>query len=242
LSAPISTPSTPSGGRLAMIIVGGLILFAALAIMFLAIALHWVNGKRDDDGYFTTGDAHVITPTYAVTNDLDVHRGLVSLIGKDGFSRVRIQVHSDRDARVFVGVARSHDAFLYLQDSRHDVITDFDLAPFRPQYRTTRGDEPPADPAKQSFWVASATSEGRDATLDWKVESGPWTLVVMNPDSTPGVTATVNAGAQIPLIGKAAWIVTAAGLLVAALGGLLLALGLRRRRQPSSPDGSAWAA
>jgi hypothetical protein len=224
-----------------MIVVGGLILLAALAIMCLAIALHWVNGKRDDDGYFTTGDAHVVTGTYAVTNDLDVHRGLVSVIGKDGFSRVRIRVHSNRDGRVFVGVARPQDVSPSLGETRHTVLTDFSLAPFRPQYRTTSGDAPPADPARQPFWTASATSEGRDATLNWDVESGGWTLVLMNADGSPGVAATVNAGARIPLIGQAAWIVTAVGCVLLAVGGLLLALGLRRRRQPSSPDGSAWA-
>src|SRR3954470_16747936 len=136
-----------------MVIVGGLILFAAVSIMCLAIALHWVNGKRDGDGYFTTGDAHIATDAYAVTNDLDVHRGLISVIGKDGFRRVRIRVRSNRGAPVFVGVARAHDVSLYLRDTRYTRLTDFDLAPFRPHYRTTSGDEPPADPAREPFWT-----------------------------------------------------------------------------------------
>jgi hypothetical protein len=224
-----------------MVIVGGLILFVAVAILCLAIALQWVNGKHDDDGYFTTGDAHIVTDTYAVTSDLDVHRGLISLIGNDGFSRVRIRVRSDRGAPVFVGVGPSHEVSLYLRDTRYARLYDFDLAPFRPMYRTTSGDEPPADPAEQQIWTVSKVGTG-ETTLDWDVESGGWTLVLMNADGSTGVDAIVNAGAKVPIIGQLTWAVTAVGLLVLALGGLLLALGLRRRRQPSSPDGSAWAA
>jgi hypothetical protein len=224
-----------------MVIIGGLIAVFAAAILCLAIAVHWVNGKRDGDGYFTTGNARIATGTSAVTSDVDVHRGLISVIGKDGFSRVRIRVRSNRAARVFIGVARAHDVHEYLDETAHTVLTDFNLAPFRPQYRTTRGDKPPAEPAEQQIWTASATGTG-ETTLNWNVESGGWTLVLMNADGSPGVDATVNAGAQVPVIGKLAWAVTAAGLVVLAIGGLLLALGLRRRRQPSSPAGSAWAA
>ena len=64
----------------------------------------------------------------------------------------------------------------------------------------------------------------------------------MNADGSTGIDAEVDAGAQIPIIGTIAWIVTVAGVLVLALGALMLVLGLRRRPQPSSPGGSAWGA
>jgi hypothetical protein len=232
--------STPTGGRLALIVIGGMIAVLTTLILCGAIFLHWVNGKRDADGYFSTGNAQIASDTYAVTSDVDVHRGLISVIGKDGFSRVRIRVRSNHSALVFLGVARPHDVSLYLRDTRHTALTDFDLAPFRPHYRTTAGDQAPADPADQAIWTASAVGT-EQATLNWDVRSGGWTLVLMNADGSAGVDATVTAGAQVPVIGQAAWIVTAAGLAVLALGGLLIALGLRRRQQPSSPDGSAWA-
>jgi hypothetical protein len=226
-----------------MVIIGSLIAVFGVLVLCGAIALHWVNGKRDGDGYFTTGDAPLITDTYAITNDLDVHRGLISIIGKDGFSRVRLHVRSDRDAPIFVGVAPSHEASPYLSEFRHTSLTDFDLAPFRPQYSSDKGgDETPDRPAAQPFWTASATGQGRDATLDWDVESGPWELVLMNADGSEGVAATVNAGAQIPIIGQAAWAVTIAAAVILGFGVLLLLLGLRRRQQPSLPDGSAWGA
>jgi hypothetical protein len=235
----VSHSSTPSGGRLALVIIGGLVVTASVAIIAFACFLHWVNGKRDD-GYFTTGTVQVGALNHALTSDLDVHRGLVSVIGKDGFSRVRLHVRTERD--MFIGVARSLDVNDYLRDTSATRLTDFDLAPFRPYYTETVGDADPGPPGEQDIWTAKAQGSGT-LTLDWDVEPGGWTLVLMNADGSTGIDAKVDAGAQIPLIGTLAWIVTAVGLAVLALGVLMLVLGLRTRRpQPSSPGGSAWAA
>jgi hypothetical protein len=230
--------STPTGGRLALTIIGGLVLTASVAVLALAGFLHWVNGKRDD-GYFTTGTVRVGALNHALTSDLDVHRGLVSVIGKDGFSRVRLQVRTRRD--MFIGVAHSLDVNDYLRDSAYTRLTDFDLAPFRPYYTETRGDASPGAPGEQDIWTAKAQGTGA-LTLDWDVEPGGWTLVLMNADGSTGIDAEVEAGAQIPLIGTLAWVVTVTGLVVLAAGALMLVLGLRRRPRPSSPAGSAWGA
>jgi hypothetical protein len=237
----VNPSSTPSGGRLALVIIGGLVATASVAILAFAGFLHWVNGKRDD-GYFTTGTVRLEVLGPALTSDLDVHRGLVSVIGKDGFSRVRLHVRSTRSEPVFVGVARSGDVSDYLRNTGATRLSDFNLAPFKPFYTESIGDETPAAPGEQTFWTAKAQGTGT-VTLDWDVEPGGWTLVVMDAADSPGVQVTADAGAQIPLIGRLAWIVTVVGLVVLALGVLMLVLGLRRRRpQPSSPAGSAWGA
>jgi hypothetical protein len=235
----VSAPrTTPSGGRLALVIIGGLVLTASVAVLAFAGFLHWVNGKRDD-GYFTTGTVRVGAFNHALTSDLDVHRGLVSVVGKDGFSRVRLHVRTQRD--MFIGVARSLDVNDYLRDSSYTRLTDFDLAPFKPYYTETLGDANPGAPGEQDIWTAKASGTGT-LTLNWDVESGGWTLVLMNADGSTGIDAEVDAGAEIPIIGTIAWVVTVAGLLVLAIGGLMLVAGLRRRPRPSSPGGSAWAA
>ena len=64
----------------------------------------------------------------------------------------------------------------------------------------------------------------------------------MNADGSAGVDAGVSAGAKLPILGDlelAAWIAAA---LFLALGGGLLAAGLRRPPLGSSPAGSAWGA
>jgi len=230
--------STPTGGRLALIIIGGLVAFASVAILAFAGFLHWVNSQRDD-GYFTTGTVRVGALNHALTSDLDVHRGLVSIIGKDGFSRVRLHVRTGRE--MFIGVARSLEVNDYLRDTSYTRLTDFDLAPFDPYYTETVGDKEPGPPSEQDIWTAKTQGTGT-LTLDWDVEPGGWTLVLMNADGSTGIDAEVDAGAQIPIIGTIAWVVTAIGVGVLALGVLMIVLGLRRRPQPSSPAGSAWGA
>ena len=71
---------------------------------------------------------------------------------------------------------------------------------------------------------------------------GKWAIVLMNADASAGVDAAVSMGAKAGIVGKLAWIVTAAGLVVLAFGVLLIVLGTRRRELPSSPAGSAWGA
>jgi hypothetical protein len=231
--------STPTGGRLALIIIGALVATASVAIFAFAGFLHWVNSKRDD-GYYTTGTVRVGALDHALTSDLDVHRGLVSVIGKDGFSRVRLHVRAPRP--MFVGVARTHDVSAYLGDTTYTRLTDFDLAPFRPYYSGVIGDaSSPDPPGEQNIWTAKAEGTGT-LTLDWKVAPGSWTLVLMNADGSRKVDAEVDAGAQIPIIGTIAWVVTVIGLVMLAIGALMILAGLRRRPRPSSPAGSAWGA
>ena len=78
----------------------------------------------------------------------------------------------------------------------------------------TAAPPPRPRPAAQSFWAASATGSGSQA-LTWKTKSGEWSIVVMNADGSPGVSADVSAGAKIPW---ALW----AGIGVAVFGALLL--------------------
>ena len=53
----------------------------------------------------------------------------------------------------------------------------------------------PAAPAAQHIWAA----EPAPHSLHWNVQSGDWSVVVMNADGSRGVSAAVSAGAQGPL-------------------------------------------
>ena len=228
----IRTPLT--GGRLASVIAGGLILFLAAMAAVSGAALQWTTSKQDDAGYYTTGTHHIHTGTNAIaTDDLDVN-GLPGTLG-----RVRVTAHSRNGKPVFAGVARTRDVDAYLSNTAHQTLTDFDVDPFEPSYRTSPGTVAPARPADQRFWAA--TSDGAKP-LEFDVKDGNWSVVVMNADGSAGVDAGVSAGARLPIVEDlelAAWIAAA---LLLALGGGLLVGGLSRRPQPSSPGGSASAA
>jgi hypothetical protein len=66
-------------------------------------------------------------------------------------------------------------------------------------------------------------------TLDWTIESGDWTTVVMNADASPGVRAELAFGALPPSsIDAVAWTTLTVGAIALIGGGLLLFFGVRR--------------
>jgi hypothetical protein len=229
----------PTGGRLALVIIGGLVAAASIAILAFAGVLHWVNDKRDEGGFFDTATVRIAADTYAVSSeDVAIDEGFLDFAGAD---RLRLRVRSNTGKPVFAGVGPSGAVASYLGGSARALLTDVEFAPFDPTYEELGDpDVKPDPPGQQTFWTATATGTGTQ-TLEWDA-SGSWTVVLMNADASRGVDAGVSAGAQSSLVGTLAWIVTGIGLAVLALGVLMLALGLRRRPQPSSPAGSAWGA
>jgi len=87
-----------------------------------------------------------------------------------------------------------------------------------PVYRHRAGVAPSTPPTATDIWVASASGRGRQS-LTWSLESGDWTIVVMNADGSARVAADVAIGATVPGI---SWLM--GGLLV--VGGVLMLLSL----------------
>ncbi len=83
-------------------------------------------------------------------------------------------------------------------------------------------------PAGRSLWAASASGAGT-SSLTWKIKSGEWSIVVMNADGSPGVSADVTAGAQIPALIWAAIGISIFGALLLAGAVLMLLAGMRRQ-------------
>ena len=100
---------------------------------------------------------------------------------------------------MFVGIARKADVDRYLAGSAHDEITDFDVDPFRAEYRRSPGDARPAAPAAQSFWLASGHGDGLQRVTT-PMKDDDLTVVVMNADGSAGVTADVAVGAKTGLL------------------------------------------
>jgi uncharacterized membrane protein YidH (DUF202 family) len=229
----------PTGGRLALVIIGALVVAVSVVILLGAGALHWVNGKRDADGFFNTRTVRIATDSSAVTTEsVNIEDGVLDALGLD---RVRVRVRSNTGKPVFVGVAAPDDVTAYFALSQRDILSDIELAPFKPTYeRFGEKLQPPENPLKQGFWTDQVTDAGSQ-TLDFDAR-GKWAIVLMNADASAGVDAAVSMGAKAGIVGKLAWIVTVVGLVVLAFGVLLIVLGTRRRELPSSPAGSAWGA
>jgi hypothetical protein len=219
---PETTPSAPvrrsRAGRTAAIVAGSLAGLLALVVFAVGGTLLYGESQKDGDGYLSTGTDRFHTKTYAI-----------------------VTAHSRDGKPVFVGIARTGDVDRYLGSSAHAVLTDVDYDPFRPTYRAAGGERRPLAPAAQGFWAAKAAGDGT-RTLSWDVEDGDWSVVVMNADGSAGVDAAVSAGAEMPWLDEAGWASIGAGLLLVAVAGGLIYVGVRRPRDDRGPAEVAPAA
>ena len=125
----------------------------------------------------------------------------------------------------------------YLAGVEHAVVTDLrmDGNVGRPTYRQVPGASTPAPPGDEGFWVAQSSGVGT-RSITWPLESGSWTVVMMDPTGKPGVVADVSAGVTVPGI---SWVVgvllslAAIGLMIAVA---LLLVALRTRTPSRTPD------
>ncbi len=96
------------------------------------------------------------------------------------------------------------------------------------------GGPPAVPPAQRDIWVAQASGSGAQ-TLDWVPADGNWTVVVMRADGTDDVAVTLRVAATLPALNAVAWALLAGGVVLLALGGLLIALAVHRAQSPGTP-------
>lgn len=216
--------------RVAALIAGGLAGFIAFAFLVSGAAVLWADSKKDDRGYLNTSSERFATGTRALaTEDLDIDAGGSDwFVDRDLYGKVRLEVKPHADKDVFVGIARSSDVAGYLRQTDHTVVTDVSYDPFDADYRDHAGGRP-APPAEQDFWATSTHGAGPQS-LTWDVESGSWSIVVMNADGSPGVDAGVSAGADVPVLPVIGWSLLGTGTVLLAVGGGLTYAGVRRPR------------
>ena len=221
-------PSGWTGGRVATVVIGALLVLVSLALLGGGGTGLWADLTQREAGYVTTG-VHEFSTSGAALATKPTHLGSpgVEWLYSPGLlGKIRIRVTPvSSGSSVFVGIARSTDVDRYLAGVNHTVISEF----FGDKVKTIGGGPPRSAPGTQHFWVASSTGPGA-RTLKWNPQSGSWTVVVMNADARPGIGARADLGARMPAV---LWI--AIGLLVGgavflAGGGLLIAGAIRGRR------------
>ena len=194
----------------ALIVAGGIVgLLALLALAAGGTAIWADSTQRDSHGYVSTNSHRYASPTRAIATDGVTIGSEVPdwLVGK-----VRLEATSPKP--FFIGIGRKSEVDAYLAKTSYASATKLDLDPFKVTYVAHQSNSTPGRPAAQPFWAASATGRGTQA-LTWKIKSGEWSIVVMNADGSPGVSASVSAGAKIP------WVLWA-GIGFAVFGALLL--------------------
>jgi hypothetical protein len=218
-SAPVAKPPAPhwSVARLLSVVFGGVA--AALGIALLVTGGVFV-AVGTSDGYLTDGEASLQSAGHAaVVHEIGVH-GRVPDFGTDGaLANLRVRATAEDAATpLFVGIGPRADVDRYLDGVAHDEVRDFEVAPFRVDYRRHAGGAPATEPGDQSFWVAADAGTG-SRELDWDVTRGDYAVVVMNADGSAGVGATVDVGATVPVLRPV-------GIGFLAFGGLALVTGV----------------
>jgi hypothetical protein len=212
-----------TAGRVLALVFGSI--FGLLGLIGLAAggALVWAaTTQRDDAGYIHTDAERFSVGSYAITSeDVDLQLGHDAMRDVDlgDFLEVRVRATPvDREAELFVGIARARDVQTFLRGVEHDVATDLDDDPFNVDYVTRRGEREPGDPADESIWAEQSSGSGR-STVKWEPQNGTWTIVVMNADASRGVDARIDIGVKVEHLW---WII--GGIL--AVGAALLALAI----------------
>ena len=84
-----------------------------------------------------------------------------------------------------------------------------------------------------------ASNDARGQTVDWEIEDGNWSVVVMNADGSLGVDADISAGADLPFLNELGRTALGSGAFALVMGIGLIAVGIRR---PNTPSGSPRSA
>jgi hypothetical protein len=226
-----------NGKRIALVVTGALAsLFAAGLLAIGGLALLG-DSQKDSDGYLSTNTHQFETGTRALaTENLDVDLGDADLVAEtDDLGKARVQVDSRGEKPVFVGIARTSDVENYLAGVSHSTLTDVQTSPFEAEYDNHAGDRRPVAPGDSHIWAASEQGSG-EQTLNWEIQDGDWSVVVMNADGSAGVDADISTGAELPFLDEIGWTAVGSGSFVLIVGVALLVLGIRR---PSNPSGTA---
>jgi len=203
------------------LVAGAALIVVCLVLLGGAGFLAWAD-QEQQGGYLSTGTATYSTAGYAVASDpVNVH-GLWGWLGRfAGEVRIRVTATSPGQP-VFIAIGQAGDVSRNLARVSYTSVTalgDHDVTQHP-------GTVVPAPPAAALDWAAQAQGAGTQ-TLHWTVRSGDWTVVVMNPDGSAGVTVRANAGVSSPVLPALAGELLAAGITVGLIGAALVVIPVR---------------
>jgi hypothetical protein len=224
-------------GKIISLVAGILLVLIALGLVVPGAVLLGVYGsQKGSDGFFETSTRTMSTTGYAlVTPDAEVNMGpLVGDWAPTGDrAALRLRATSNLEGSAFIGIGPSAEVSQYLAGVDYDEVTDLGWMWEEVKYRHLDGGAPAAPPGEQDFWVASEEGTG-ELTLDWDIQSGNWTAVVMNADASAPVNAGVSLGARFDILLPIGIGMTVAGVVLLILGIVFIVLGARRSPSPAA--------
>jgi hypothetical protein len=223
--------------KIVAIVIGALLILIGIGLLVPGSLLLWLNNAgRDGQGFFMTSTRSLGSEGYALTTpEVDLGMGPGDWVPAGGVGTLRIRATSPGGDPVFIGIGPADEVSAYLDGVAYDEVTNLGWFSSSVEYRTYAGGAPPAPPGQQTFWIVK--QEGLDTqTLEWDLQGGNWTAVLMNADASAPVDARVSLGAHFDILLPIGIGMTVAGVVLLAVGIVLIVLGARRPRKPSQPE------
>ncbi len=223
--------------KIVAIVIGALLILIGIGLLVPGSLLLWLNNAgRDGQGFFMTSTRALGSEGYALTTpEVDLGMGPADWVPAGGVGTLRIRATSSSGDPVFIGIGPADEVSAYLDGVAHDEVTNLGWFSSSVEYRTFEGGAPAAPPGQQTFWIVK--QEGAETqTLEWDLQGGNWTAVLMNADASAPVEARVSLGAHIDILFPIGIGLTVAGVVLLAVGILLIVLGARRPRKPLQPE------
>ncbi len=221
--------------KIVAIIIGALLIIIGLGLLVPGSILLWVNGIADSDGYIGTASHRIESQGYAlVTPDVKLELGSGDWIPGDW--GLQIKANSPDGTPLFLGIGPTDQVQVYLSGVPYDRVTNigwFDSGGVDYGAMNVGAGKVPAPPEAQTFWVAK--QEGASPVVQWHLQSGNWTAVLMNADASAVVSADIRLGAHLGFLLPLGIGLTVGGVVLLAVGILLVILGARRPRGPGQP-------
>jgi hypothetical protein len=223
----MTTRTQQNPARIASIVVGALL---ALGGLGLGAAGGLVLGVFGSDGTAASGSHSLSTSSTALVSSAEDVGSISGIADVIGDPRIRLTATATQPTGdLFVGIGPASKVDRYLASAPIEEVTDFEVDPFKLTRKAHPGTARPKPPTSQRFWVARSTGH-RTASLQWKVRSGDYRLVLMNADGSRGVRTEGHVALTVPHVARVAWVLLGAGG-VMLLGGVgAIVLGARRRK------------
>ncbi len=222
--------------RVVRIVFGVLGLLAGAAAVAGAI-VGLIADRGADDFFLSDGDRFERS-SFAITSEavdvLTVTPGWVADRLTDAVD-IRVRGSSNDGSSLFLGIAASDDVEAYLTGVAYDEVDAIRFDGSDVDYVHHSGTSAPGTPGTETLWVVSVEGPGIQ-TLDWSVEQGEWSVVVMNADGSSGVDASLVRGVRLSNFVAVAWGVFAFGVISLLGGGLLMVRGVGGPRTKPSED------
>ena len=225
-------------GKIVLLVLGIILLILSLIPLLVGGGLMWAEkALRDSEGFYTTPAIQVEKDSYAiVTEPINID------IGEDwewvfrgrhfspsNFLALNIQGFNNNSSKqIFLGIAEASELEAYLENVEYDEITAFKIHRHNMEYTDHPGTSSVEAPTTQTFWITSAYGQGRQ-TLEWSIEEGTYSLVLMNGDGSRGLDLAISVGVKLPLVvGWIGIVFLVVGLVLLGVAILMVYLGVRR--------------